>query len=538
MRTARLPSPIATLLATSLLLSCGGDDGPAAIRFPEPGPVGGEAGRGSFTFGVATAAAQIEDENEATDWYAYTAPTDQGGLGNGVFVGEAVQGFTRAVEDNALVAEMNLDAYRFNPSWARIEPTRDTIDESAVAHYGAVLDDLVARGIKPMLTVHHFSSPVWVDDPRRAGVECPDGPTDTDLCGWSDPAGSEEVIAEIAEFAGLLAREYGDRVDEWCTLNEPVNYLLASYGLNQFPPGRNLILAEGGFERLVDSFRAYLAAHAAIHDAILANDTVDADGDGNDAIVGLTLSVAAWVPAARNNISTDPVDVAATDAVEYVYHHLFVDSILDGTFDADLDGTAEESHPDWAGKLDFLGVQYYFRAGVTGTPGLIPVVEATPCFGEFDFGACLAPVNDDETKMIPAMGYEFWEPGIYEVLRDFSDRWPDLPLTVTESGLATEEGRRRSEHVVRSLEQIWQAREEGVDVRGYYHWSLMDNFEWAEGYEPRFGLYRVDLGTYERTATEGATTLGAIAGQRRLTSAQRAELGGTGPMTPEPPHGE
>nr|MCU0677175.1 family 1 glycosylhydrolase [Myxococcota bacterium] len=148
MRSARFSSPIATLLATSLLLSCGGDDGPAAIRFPEPGPVGGEAGRGSFTFGVATAAAQIEDENDATDWYAYTAPVDQGGLGNGVFVGEAVQGFTRAVEDNALVAEMNLDAYRFNPSWARIEPTRDAIDESAVAHYGAVLDDLVARGIK------------------------------------------------------------------------------------------------------------------------------------------------------------------------------------------------------------------------------------------------------------------------------------------------------------------------------------------------------------------------------------------------------
>ena len=534
MRTARLSS----LIATSLLLSCGGDDGPAAIRFPEPGPVGGEAGRGSFTFGVATAAAQIEDENEATDWYAYTAPVDQGGLGNGVFVGEAVQGFTRAVEDNALVAEMNLDAYRFNPSWARIEPTRDAIDESAVAHYGAVLDDLVARGIKPMLTVHHFSSPVWVDDPRRAGVDCPGGRRDTDLCGWSDPAGSEEVIAEIAEFAGLLAREYGDRVDEWCTLNEPVNYLLASYGLNQFPPGRNLILAEGGFERLVDSFRAYLAAHAAIHDAILANDTVDADGDGDPAIVGLTLSVAAWVPAARNRVSTDPVDVAAADAVEYVYHHLFIDSIRDGTFDADLDGNAEESHPEWEGKLDFLGVQYYFRAGVTGNPGLIPVVEATPCFGEFDFGACLAPVNDDETKMIPAMGYEFWEPGIYEILRDFSGRWPDLPLTVTESGLATEEGRRRSEHVVRSLEQIWQAREEGVDVRGYYHWSLMDNFEWAEGYEPRFGLYRVNLDTYERTATDGATTLGAIAGQRRLTSAQRAELGGTGPMTPEPPHGE
>ena len=224
-----------------------------------------------------------------------------------------------------------------DPSWARIEPTRDALDEAALSHYGEVLDDLVSRGIKPMLTVHHFSSPVWADDPRRAGVDCPDGPTDTDLCGFTDPAGSEALVEELAEYAGELARRYGDRVDEWCTLNEPVNYLLAAYGLNVFPPGRNLILADGGFERLVDTFRAYISAHAAIYDAIRLNDTVDADGDGEAARIGLTLSVAEWVPAANNLPSDAPADIAAAEAVRYVYHHLFVDSIRGGSFDADLD---------------------------------------------------------------------------------------------------------------------------------------------------------------------------------------------------------
>ena len=131
------------------------------------------------------------------------------------------------------------------------------------------------------------------------------------------------------------------------------------------------------------------------------------------------------------------------------------------------------------------------------------------------------------------MRYEYWEPGIYEVLVDFGERYPDLPLTVTESGIAAEEGRRRAEHVVRNLEQIWRAREEGVDVRGYYHWSLMDNFEWAEGYEPRFGLYRVDLETYERTATEGATVLRDLIAARAMSTELRQEYGGLGPMTPE-----
>jgi beta-glucosidase len=107
-------------------------------------------------------------------------------------------------------------------------------------------------------------------------------------------------------------------------------------------------------------------------------------------------------------------------------------------------------------------------------------------------------------------------------------------MTVTEAGIATEVGARRAEHVVRTLEQIARARADGVDVRGYYHWSLFDNFEWAEGYEPRFGLYHVDFGgTWDREPTEGATLLTAIAGSRSLTVAQRMQYGGLGPMTPE-----
>lgn len=510
----------------------GGGEPAPPITFAPIGSLVSTEGEGSFRFGVATAPTQIEDQNETTDWWAFTAPVDQGGMGIGTFVGDASDGYSLAEQDIQLLVDLGVDSYRFGVEWARIEPQRDVIDMDALDHYDAIIDALVAAGIRPMITVHHFSNPVWVGDPRD--LECAAGPTDTNLCGFGHPEGGPLIIEEIRQHARLLAERFGDRVDEWGTVNEPVNYLLASYGVGSFPPGQRYLLSE---DKLLNQFmpvvRDYLSMHAAIYEEIKAADTVDADGDGSAADVGLTLSVGAFVPARNNAVSDDPEDVAARDRLVYVFHYMFVDAARTGMLDMDLDGEAETEVPGAADTIDWLGVQYYFRAGVSAQNALVPVLQVAPCFATFDFGACVPPVNDDTTKCVPTMGYEYYEPGIYEILKDFTARWEGLPLVVTESGIATETGRRRAEHVVRSLEQIARARDEGIDVRGYYHWSLFDNFEWAEGFEPRFGLYRVDYDSYERTATEGATVLGDIAASRTISSEQRAELGGTGPMTPE-----
>ena len=518
------------------LASCGDDTGetvtpPAPISYAQPGSLSAASGKGSFQFGAASAATQIEDQNENTDWWIYTAPEAQGGLAKGEFVGDASMGYSKAIEDVAIIKELGLDSYRFSIEWARIEPERDLIDEAALAHYSDFIDALLSEGIEPVVTIHHFSNPVWVDDPRD--LDCVNGPTDTNLCGFDHPEGSLEIIEEFREHAALLAERFGDRVDSWGTMNEPVNYLLAGYGAGYFPPGKRYLLSE---ENLLGKFvpvvRTYLRMHAAAYGALDELDTVDADGDGDAASIGLTLSVGVWKPARNNAPSEDPADVEGARRVEYVYHHLFVDAVRQGKFDPDLDGTLDEELPEIGGTIEWLGVQYYFRTGVTAQNGLIPVLGVTPCFGFFDFGSCLPPV--DATHCVPTMKYEYYEPGIYEVLRDFSGRWPDLPMVVSESGIATELGTRRAEHVVRSLEQIQRAIDEGSDVRGYFHWSLYDNFEWAEGYHPRFGLYTVDYTTYARSPTEGATVLAEIAKARELTSEQRQTYGGTGPMTPEP----
>jgi beta-glucosidase len=515
-------------LALALLVACSDGASEPPIQFGAMGPLAGDAGRGGFRFGAASAATQIEDMDGNTDWWVWTAPMSLGGMGKDTFVGDAVRGYSMAIPDLQLVSAMHLDSYRFSIEWARIEPQMGVIDEAAIQHYRDELIALKQMGIQPVVTIHHFSNPVWVGDPRA--IACTGGPTPQNLCGLGS-AGGPQIIAAMAKHAGLLAQRLGDLVDEWGTENEPVNYLFAAYGAGIFPPGKSSLTSLQ--TNFLPVMRDYIAAHAAMYDAIKANDTVDADGDGVAASVGLSMSVQDWEPSRANVHSGNPDDVAARDRFVYVFHYLYIDSIVNGSFDTNIDGTPDEQHPEWAGRLDWLGLQYYFRAGVTAQPALLPSpVSLTACFNGLDFGSCLQ--TPQPTFCVPQMGYEFWSDGIRPILRAFSQRYPNLPLAVTESGIATDVGARRGEAIVRVLESIARARDEDhVDVRGYYHWSVTDNFEWAMGFAPHFGLYSVDYTTYERTPTEGADVLGAIAQSREVTSAQRAKYGGTGPMTPD-----
>lgn len=520
-------------LLSAGLLACsnGSNDGPpsptADIDFGAMGSSSAASGKGSFRFGASSAATQIEDQDTHTDWYMWTDP-EQLGMG-AAFVGDAVKGYSMALDDVKLLTDTHLDTYRFSMEWARIEPQKGMIDETALQHYSDLLDALKAAGIKPNVTIHHFSNPVWVDDP--SDPSCQNGPSDTNLCGLDHPTGGPMVVQAMADHAKLLAERFGDRVDDWATLNEPVNYLLAAYGAKKNPPGKfDLTDITGKF---MTAMTNYLAAHAAMYKAIKAADTIDADGDGVAASVGLTKEAGEWVAASGGEISTDPVDMKARDRILWVYNYLFVDALRQGGIDAMLTGSVDSSHPEWKGTLDWIGVQYYFRAGVTGSPGIIPVINLTPCYTGFGDGtACIPPL--DPTYLVPVMGYEHDPVGLSWVLQDYAQRWPDLPMMVTESGIATTLGTRRAEVIVRDLESIDKARTAGADVRGYYHWSIYDNFEWALGFTPRFGLYGVDHTTYARTPTEGATVLGQIAGARKLTSDLRQKYGGTGPLTPEP----
>ncbi len=495
--------------------------------FPKIGSTSAPAGRGSFRFGVSTAATQIEDQNTATDWYLWTSPPPQG-LGKDTFVGNASMGYTKAIDDVALLQQLHVDSYRLSLEWARIEPARHQIDEAAIAHYRQVLEALVAAGIRPMVTVVHYSNPVWVDDPRDPS--CANGPTDANMCGFGNPAGAPMILQALQEHATLLGQRFGDLVDDWCTENEAAQYLLAGYGLGIFPPGKVFLFDFfGGFMPVA---RGYLAAHAAIYDGLKQGDTVDADGDGIAASVGFSVAVADWVASRDNKPSTNAADVAALNQNVFINEYSFVDSMLQGGWSTHADGVFDEPHPEWKGKLDWLGIQYYLRAGVTGETSVVSGLNFVPCGQGFDLGSCVPPL--DPSFHVPVMDYDYSPEGLYNVLARYSERYPQLPLTVTESGMATRNGTRRAQVLVRALEQIARARSQGIDVRGMYHWSLIDNLEWARGFTPRFGLFSVDYGAYARTPTEAATVYGQVASTRRVTASQRLQYGGLGPLAPEP----
>ena len=336
------------------MAACGGDPGidTSPVTYATIGPLVGDAGKGSWRFGVASASLQIEDMNPNTDWYQWTAPVDQGGLGHGSFVGDAVKGYSLDLDDVNLVSDLGMDSYRFSIEWARIEPQKDVIDEAAIAHYRAELEALVAKGIRPLVTVHHYSLPRWAYD--LGDVSCANGPNATNLCGFGGPGGPQ-LIQEMADHAALLAQRFGDLVDEWGTVNEPVTWLFAGYGAGYFPPGKTALTDP--VAQFVPPLRDYIAAQAAMYHAIKANDLVDADGDGVAAAVGFSMSVADWEPSRHNSPSTESDDVATRDKLVYLFHYMYVDAVTKGEFDSNLDGVPDEMHPEWANTVDWLGLQ-------------------------------------------------------------------------------------------------------------------------------------------------------------------------------------
>ena len=505
------------LLVCSLLTAACGDDSPGLI-FP-----------GGFHWGAATAAHQTEGGNTNNNWYQFeTLPRFKGKTKEPS--AKAADSYNRYEEDIQIARDMGLNSYRFSIEWSRIEPQRDVWDEAALTHYDKMIDAVKARALRPVVTLHHFTDPIWVHDLSRLDdCDKPAQPIDdTNLCGWSHT----EVRDEWVEFVEKVVQRYGDRVDYWITINEPMAYLYAGYMFGVFPPGK---MFQSYDEVVLPALRNMVSAHARAYDAIHKLDTKDADGDSKPAVVGVTQSVAYYEPAqpARKD------DRDATRQAEYFMNFLFTDALVKGGLDTKLDYVLDEPHSEWKGKLDFVGLQYYFRAATTKMMMVRPVFFIF-CMKKIEEYLPGALENLGCPKLDPnsltLMGYEHYPEGIYKVIKAFDARYPGLPLMITENGISTRSGRRRAESLVRHLEWVHRALEEGIDLRGYYHWSLIDNFEWADGYHQRFGLYSVDFATFKRSPTEGATVEKQIldAGGQISSEVQEA-YGGSGPLSAELP---
>ncbi len=460
-----------------LLVACGGgsgddpsvtDAGVDALVLP---PAVGSFPAG-FQWGTAISPYQVEKGLTNTDWYQWEQICINCEKGDHAEDGPDFLAHHDA--DLARARALGTNAIRLGVEWARIFPTRESFpaspDPTALAAYHAVLASAKAHGLSPMVTLHHFSTPSWLVDLARAEPQ-----------GWE----LEDTAGLFAEWARFCAREFGAEVDWWITINEPFAYVTAGWLGGVFPPGKLGAIALG-FEVSANLIRG----HALAYDAIHAEDLVDADGDGE----------AAWVSISTHNrvfLPRGPADAAATDVLRRINNLLFLDALVDGnidwTFDGDFDDAADvKEDASLAGRMDFIGLNYY---GVTivldGGEALYPF--AVPAMNDLHRFGLDHAVTD--------FGWAVYPEGFRVVLDEV--RPYGLPIVITENGLADADDDQRPRFLAEHLYAVAQAIDDGLDIRGYYHWSLMDNFEWAGGYCPRFGLYHIDFADPARPRTIG-----------------------------------
>ena len=464
-----------------------GDDAPENLRFP-PG----------FLYGTATAGFQVDmgcptipadrctDPN--SDWYVWVTKPELVSDSNLMLSGDSPTlepGFYELFDQDfdRVKNELHGNTFRMSIEWSRLFPTstigvdgydalKAKASPDALAFYHAVFASLKAHGLTPFVTLNHYTLPTWIHDAYGCHLNL----ATCSPRGWID---KDVTVAEIAKYAGFCAREFGGEVDLWATENEPflavaVAGYFFGFGQRSVPPRINL---DGDSTRLATL--GLIEAHARMYDAVKANDTVDADGDGKPAQVGIVYNMQASVPKLANR----KLDVQGSNNVLYLMDELFLDGVIKGDVDMNFDGT-KTHRDDLANRMDFLGINYYARAVVDGLDSSI--------FPQFSPLLTFNPLTLDIDYAYPK--------GIYEVIMLAEQRYGHLPIYITETGAQdpTDDGS-SEKWLVETLHWVKRAINDGADVRGYYYWSLMDNYEWSQGMSVKMGLYGMDGADPQKT---------------------------------------
>jgi beta-galactosidase len=500
-----------------------------------------------FLWGTATAGFQTEmgrgrDVDAETDWWAWSHDADN--IEQGRVSGDKVEqgpGSYRLYRTDLRLARTKLhnNAVRLGVEWSRIFPgstagvkTGTTItakdlrrldrhaSRRGLRHYRAVLREARRRHLKVFVTLSHFSLPIWIHDPIAVRDALAGRGPDEDLPPGLKRAGwlSEETVTEFRKYAAYLAWKLGDLVDVWTPLNEPM--VVATNGFANIPG-----VVAGNFPPGAFSFTGAVAtvlheeqASTAAYDAVKRWDRRDADGDGTKARVGLVQNMIHFTSATGL-----PTDQPAVDHANWLFNRLFVEAAVRGDVDRNANGTIEPGERDAHGrKADFVGLNYYFRGRVVylGAPlsTRIPILDFAPTFS---YKPAWAQVGAPCPTTCTEFGWEIDPDGFRQVLGIAGSY--GLPVYVTENGLADANDDERPAYTVRHLAAMRAAIADGVPVRGFFEWSLMDNFEWAAGYKPKFGLYSYDPATLRRTARPSAALYGRIARGNRIPADELAQ---------------
>lgn len=408
-----------------------------------------------FYWGSATSSHQVEGQNTANDWWDWEA--------NGHVVdasGLACDHYNRFREDFDHLVKLGHNSHRFSLEWSRFEPEEGQWNEEAFRHYEEVFRELHARGIEPFVTLHHFTNPQWFG---KKG-------------GWL----SDETTFYFLRYVDKVVRAYGKWVKFWVTINEPMVYLYHSFFAGLWPPG---LKAPGKSMKVL---RHLLEAHVqAYHHIHHIYGTIF----HQPVYVSIAKHIGYFTPCKPRSLG----DRWAAVLRNWFFNEVFLNACVNGFLF--FPGVFSE-FLSARGTLDYIGVNYYTR----------DFVHFQSLTGENSLGApCDKKHHEGEIKELNMMGWEVYPEGLYQALMKLS-RY-SLPIIITENGIATEDDTRREAFIRNHLDSVKRAKQAGAPVMGYFYWSLMDNFEWAHGFGPRFGIIGVDYKTQERKIRPSAHVL-------------------------------
>jgi beta-glucosidase len=451
-----------------------------------------------FYWGVSLSGTQAESQ-QASDWAAFErdvaanhrfnagkdlGTTEPGNIRNFGKWSEQVRSQKSAFDtfyrqDIAMASEMGINAFRISFEWARLFPRADMTEPSpeGIAYYKAVIAEMKRNRITPFVTLYHYVSPQWFFQADPSGKR-----------GWE----RQDALMLWQRYIDAVAQNFIPDVEQWCTLNEPMVYLYNAYVQGVYPPleKRDLSAIDGVYEALL---RAHAAAYQTMHKVAVARKAT--------AIVGLTMSVSSFAPLRR----WAPIDRLTARFVEQTWNWEFLDAIQTGRMNVVVTG-ADRTIPGLKGTQDYVGINYYARNYVKGNlfhPTSFETFERDPV------------ANEPHSEM----GWTNYPLGLYDILFKASAKYRK-PIYVLENGTCDgdDDDEARQQYLLAHVREVWQAINNGVNVRSYFVWSFVDNLEWVDGFDARFGLLAVDYeNNFMRTPRPSATLYAEIIRNNGLT---------------------
>ena len=413
-----------------------------------------------FLWGAATAAHQVEGSNTTNNWSDWE--NQPGRIINGDKAGLAADWWGgRWKEDFDRAAATGQNAHRMSIEWSRIQPTPEHWSEDVIDYYRQMVRGLVERGLTPMVTLHHFSEPRWLAE--KGGWENPDTP------------------GLFAAFTRKVVEALKEYVTYWVPINEPNTYVTGAYLEGSFPPGKKDTAA--AFNVSANLLRGHAAAYQIIHSL------------QKEARVGSCINYRSFQPK-RPWL---PLDSFITNFLAANYNDSFIRTLVKGRFSY---LGKRQRIPEAAKTQDFVGVNYYSRDLVAF---------------KFSYADFFSQRTFPPGAPLSQTGFIAHVPaGIYEAI-DWARRF-DLPILITENGVEDSEDRLRPRYLVEHLHQVWRTVNYNWPVKGYFHWTLVDNFEWERGWSQRFGLWGLDLATQKRIRRPSVDLYAAICKENGIAS--------------------